>query len=158
MSYQISLFEPTLSPCNSTFAPMFDAPVTSRAKTVGDESVFSEISLSGRWQQCLQLLAPILRELSEGQDNRWLTLVSPPKQITAQWLRDAGLNRERILLLRPSGIQSSQELASEALRLGCSHTVISWLNPLPKAARSRLIKAAQAGVSQSLNVRQFSKG
>lgn len=157
MSYQISLFEPPLSSCNSTIAPLFEAPKASHAKAAVDETVFSEISLSGRSQQCLHLLAPILRELSEGQDNRWLTLVSPPKQITTQWLRDAGLNRERILLLRPSGIQSSQELACEALRLGCSHTVISWFNPLPKAARSRLIEAAQAGGTQALNIRQLSK-
>jgi len=159
MSYQISLFESPRRSCNSSIAPLFDVPRKSRAETEAavDESVFSEISLSGRSQQCLHLLAPILRELSEGQDNRWLTLVSPPKQITAQWLRDAGLNRERILLLRPRGIQSSQDLAYEALRLGCSHTVISWFNPLPKAARNRLIKAALAGVCQSLNVRQFFK-
>lgn len=157
MSYQISLFDTPLSSANSKVAPLFDTSLASPTKEAVDESVFSEISLSGRSQQCLHLLAPILRELSEGQDNRWLTLVSPPRQITAQWLRDAGLNRERILLLRPSGLQSSQELTCDALRLGCSHTVISWFNPLPKAARGRLIKAAQAGISQSLNIRQFSK-
>lgn len=150
---QISLFEPLLNLESAAVAPLYSAPAYPVAKQQ-DDSVFSEISLSGSAQQCLQLIAPILRELSDGQNDRWLTLVSPPKQITAQWLRAAGLNRERILVLRPSGIQSSQELACEALRLGCSHTVISWFNPLPAAARARLSKAARVGLAQSLNIRQ----
>ncbi|HAB92688.1 MAG TPA: CDP-glycerol--UDP-pyrophosphoryl-N-acetylglucosaminyl-N-acetylmannosamine glycerophosphotransferase, partial [Pseudomonas sp.] len=112
------------------------------------------ISLSGSAQQCLQLIAPILRDLSDNQKDRWLTLVSPPQQITAQWLRNAGLNRERILVLRPRGLQSSQELACEALRLGRSHTVISWFNPLPTAAQAQLVNAALVGAAQSLNIRQ----
>ncbi|SRR5690554_1302385 len=152
---QIPLFEPLFSVGSSAVAPLLEAPLPAQKDSaVQDDGVFSEISLSGRSQQCLQLIAPILRELSEDENDRWLTLISPPKQITAQWLRDAGLNRERILVLRPRGMQSSQELACDALRLGCSHTVICWFNPLPRAARTRLSKAARAGTSQILNIRQ----
>lgn len=152
---QISLFEPLFSVGSSAVAPLFEAPLQTRKDNAAhDNDVFSEITLSGQTQQCLQLIAPILRDLSEDQNDRWLTLVSPPEQITAQWLRDAGLNRERILVLRPSGMQSSQELACDALRLGCSHTVISWFNPLPRAAKNRLITAARAGTTQILNIRQ----
>lgn len=114
---------------------------------------FSEISLNGTESQCLHLLAPMLRALSDEQGERWLTFISPPAALTQQWLRDAGLNRERILILRPSGLQSSQELACEALRLGKSHTVISWLNPLVANAQRKLVRAAQAGQSQSLNIK-----
>jgi len=35
---------------------------------------FSEMSLHGSQEQCLQLLAPILRQLSDKDDARWLTL------------------------------------------------------------------------------------
>ena len=150
---QISLFEPLFSVASSAVAPLFETP-TRKDTTAHDNDVFSEITLSGQTQQCLQLIAPILRDLSEDQNDRWLTLVSPPKQITAQWLRDAGLNRERILVLRPSGMQSSQELACDALRLGCSQTVISWFSPLPRAAKNRLVTAARAGTTQILNIRQ----
>ncbi len=157
---QISLFESQFNVDGRTLTPLFNAP-KSRKKYVKKserlslyDGLFSEISLSGHVQQCLQLIAPVLRELSEDQNDRWLTLISPPEQITAQWLRDAGLNRERILVLHPSGIQSSQELACEALRLGCSHTVISWFNPLSRAARARLVSAAGDGATQILNIRQ----
>ena len=77
---QISLFEPLFSVASSAVAPLFEAPAhTRKAATAHDNDVFSEITLSGQTQQCLQLIAPILRDLSEDQNDRWLTLVSPPE-------------------------------------------------------------------------------
>jgi cell division inhibitor SulA len=118
-----------------------------------EPEVFSELSLRGAAGNCLNLLAPILRELSQDQDARWLTLIAPPASVTQAWLRDAGLNRERILLLQPRGAQSAQQLTCEALRLGRSHTVVSWLNPLSSQSRQQLISAARTGDAQSLNIR-----
>ncbi|NSX08653.1 CDP-glycerol--UDP-pyrophosphoryl-N-acetylglucosaminyl-N-acetylmannosamine glycerophosphotransferase [Pseudomonas lini] len=118
-----------------------------------EPEVFSELSLRGAAGNCLNLLAPILRELSQDQDARWLTLIAPPASLTQAWLRDAGLNRERILLLQPRGTQSAPQLTCEALRLGRSHTVVSWLNPLSTTSRQQLISAARIGDAQSLNIR-----
>ncbi|KAI2689505.1 MULTISPECIES: SOS-induced cell division inhibitor SulA [unclassified Pseudomonas] len=118
-----------------------------------EPEVFSELSLRGAAGNCLNLLAPILRELSQDQDARWLTLIAPPASLTQAWLRDAGLNRERILLLQPRGTQSAQQLTCEALRLGRSHTVVSWINPLNTPQRQQLISAARIGDAQSLNIR-----
>jgi cell division inhibitor SulA len=118
-----------------------------------EPEAFSELSLRGAAGNCLNLLAPILRELSQDQDARWLTLIAPPASVTQAWLRDAGLNRGRILLLQPRGSQSAQQLTCEALRLGRSHTVVSWLNPLTATARQQLISAARTGDAQSLNIR-----
>lgn len=114
---------------------------------------FSELSLRGAAGNCMNLLAPILRELSQDDDARWLTFIAPPSNVTQAWLRDAGLNRERILLLQPRGNQSALELTREALRLGRSHTVVSWINPLSTSSRQQLIGAARVGEAQSLNIR-----
>ncbi|MDB6144658.1 MAG: CDP-glycerol--UDP-pyrophosphoryl-N-acetylglucosaminyl-N-acetylmannosamine glycerophosphotransferase, partial [Pseudomonas sp.] len=38
-------------------------------------------------------------------------------------------------------------------RLGLSHTVVSWINPLSSVARQQLISAAKTGDAQSLNIR-----
>ncbi len=114
----------------------------------------SELILSGRAEHCLHLLAPMLKLLSEQQEERWLALVSPPEPLTMHWLRNAGLNPQRTLILHPKGLQSSQELACQVLELGCSHTVITWLSPLPVAARQRLSRAAEAGNAQSINISQ----
>jgi cell division inhibitor SulA len=153
---------PQTSP-QQTQLPLFEAfmaqPLAPILKDVvespwsAEPDVFSELSLRGAAGNCLNLLAPILRELSQDQDARWLTLIAPPASLTQAWLRDAGLNRERILLLQPRGAQSAQQLTCEALRLGRSHTVVSWLNPLSSQSRQQLISAARTGDAQSLNIR-----
>jgi cell division inhibitor SulA len=154
------LFQPTF---DRPQLPLFDAffaqpmaPLLSSPQPAHwhePSEAFSELALSGAANHCRHLLAPILRELSEQADARWLTLIAPPASLTQAWLRDAGLNRERILLLHPRGNQSPLDLACEALRLGRSHTVVSWLNPLSASARQRLAEAATQGAGQSLNIR-----
>ena len=145
---QLPLFEAFMT---QPLAPILKDVVESPWSAEPD--VFSELSLRGAAGNCLSLLAPILRELSQDQDARWLTLIAPPASLTQAWLRDAGLNRERILLLHPRGTQSAQQLTCEALRLGRSHTVVSWLNPLSSQSRQQLISAARTGDAQSLNIR-----
>lgn len=145
---QLSLFEAFMA---QPLAPILKESL--EAPWSAEPEAFSELSLRGAAGSCLSLLAPILRELSEEQDARWLTLIAPPASLTQAWLRDAGLNRERILLLQPRGAQSAQQLTCEALRLGRSHTVVSWLNPLNASAKQQLISAARTGDAQSLNIR-----
>lgn len=145
---QLPLFEAFMA---QPIAPLLKEVVETPWNTEPD--AFSELSLRGAAGNCLNLLAPILRELSQDQDARWLTLIAPPASLTQTWLRDAGLNRERILLLQPRGTQSALQLTCEALRLGRSHTVVSWLNPINTGARQQLISAARTGDAQSLNIR-----
>jgi cell division inhibitor SulA len=148
---------------NRSQLPLFDAFLGSTVpQLLADSSdlswqtneteAFSELSLRGAAGHCLTLLAPILRELSESHDERWLTLIAPPSILTQTWLREAGLNRERILLLNPRGEQRALELAQQALKLGRSHTVVSWLHPLERQARQMLEQAARQGKGQSLNI------
>lgn len=145
---QLPLFEAFMAqPLAPILSDVIESPWSA------EPEVFSELSLRGAAGNCLNLLAPILRELSQDQDARWLTLIAPPASLTQAWLRDAGLNREGILLLQPRGTQSAQQLTCEALRLGRSHTVVSWLNPLNATSRQQLISAARIGDAQSLNIR-----
>jgi cell division inhibitor SulA len=154
---QLPLFEAFMVPG----VPMLDAPllqVPALAEIVelpwsNEPEVFSELSLRGAAGNCLNLLAPVLRELSQDTNDRWLTLVAPPASVTQAWLRDAGLNRERIILMQPRGTQSPLELTREVLRLGRSHTVVSWINPISSSARQQLASAARSGDAQSLNIR-----
>nr|WP_298136874.1 SOS-induced cell division inhibitor SulA [uncultured Pseudomonas sp.] len=144
---QLPLFEGFLA---ATATPLLDDLIDS---SMADQpQAFSEISLRGAAGHCLILLAPILRELSDNNDARWLSLIAPPASLTQTWLRDAGLNRERILLLHPRSGQSALQLAQQALELGRSHTVVSWLHPLERPARLQLEAAARQGKAQSLNI------
>ena len=145
---QLTLFEAFMAqPMAPAIKDVLESPWSA------EPEVFSELSLRGAAGNCLNLLAPMLRELSEQQDARWLTLIAPPASLTQSWLREAGLNRERILLLQPNGNKTALQLTCEALRLGRSHTVVSWINPLNATARQQLIGAARTGHGQSLNIR-----
>jgi cell division inhibitor SulA len=145
---QLPLFEAFLA---QPVLPGLKAKEATRKNT--QPELFSELSLRGAPEHCQSLLAPILRELSEEDDNRWLTLIAPPGSLTQAWLREAGLNRERILLLHPGVNQSALQLACEALRLGRSHTVVSWLGSVNQSTRQQLQRAAATGNAQSLNIR-----
>jgi len=144
---QLPLFEGLMA---SAVTPLLNPVVES--PWLESPEAFSEISLRGAAGHCLNLLAPMLRELSQNNDARWLSLIAPPSSLTQAWLREAGLNRERILLLHPRGPQSALQLAQEALKLGRSHTVVSWLHPLQQHAREQLERAARQGKAQSLNI------
>ncbi len=146
---QLSLFQEAL----------FSQPVTAVSPAalpdewMDESEAFSEVALRGSAGNCQHLLAPILRALSEEQEARWLTLIAPPSGQMQDWLRRAGANRERILMLHPRGSQTALELACEALRLGRSHTVVSWLGTLGRSGRRSLVQAARQGQAKSLNIR-----
>ncbi|KJH81666.1 cell division protein [Pseudomonas sp. KSR10] len=144
---QLTLFEGLIAHRLTPFEDVATAP-----KDPADDCL-SEMTLSGSGDHCRLLLSPILRELSGAADIRWLTLIAPPASLSQSWLRETGLNRDRILLLQARETQGSLELACKALSSGCSHTVITWFPRLDKASRLKLRVAATQGNAQSLNIR-----
>ena len=143
---QLSLFEGLIAHRLTPFGEVARAPQPA-------DDCLSEMTLTGSGDHCRQLLAPMLRELSEAADTRWLTLIAPPVSLSQNWLRETGLNRDRILLLQARESQTALELACKALVSGCSHTVITWFPRLDKASRLKLRVAAAQGNAQSLNIR-----
>ena len=143
---QLSLFEGLIAHRATPFASI---PHTA-PQPAADH--LSEMSLSGSNGHCRLLLAPILRDLSEAADTRWLTLIAPPASLSHRWLREASLNRDRILLLPAQQNREALDLACKALMSGCSHTVITF-ERLDRASRLRLRAAAELGQTQSLNIR-----
>ncbi|WP_437881175.1 SOS-induced cell division inhibitor SulA [Pseudomonas sp. LRF_L74] len=144
---QLPLFEAFL---NLPSPPTFIEP--SSSGWLDEPETFSELTLSGSLERYRRLLAPLLRELSEEQDARWLTLVAPPSALTHGWLRNTGLNLDRLVVLQPRASQSAVDIACEALRLGRSHTVVSWIE-LSDRQRTQLSNAARTGDTQSLNIK-----
>ena len=143
---QLSLFEGFIAHRLTPFTEI----TRSAAPPVADH--LSEMTLSGSADHCRLLLAPILRDLSEAADTRWLTLIAPPASLSHRWLREASLNRDRILLLPAQETQGALDLACKALMSGCSHTVVTF-ERLDRSSRLRLRAAAELGQTQSLNVR-----
>ncbi len=116
-----------------------------------EQAGLSEISLNGSPRHCLQLLAPILRDLSQADRPGWLSLIDPPLPISHKWLRASGLDPQRILIIRPRRGMDTLKLCCDILELGHSHTVVSWLT---SPARNHLLdRAAHRGHCASLNIR-----
>ncbi|MBE7377001.1 SOS-induced cell division inhibitor SulA [Pseudomonas lopnurensis] len=153
MQYQTSTSRPQLSLFDGIIAHSLTPFGEMKPRSKPEQEYLSELSLSGSSEHCHLLLAPILRELGDAADSRWLTLIAPPAFLSQNWLRKCGLNRERIILLQPRNAEGALALACKALASGCSHTVISWLGQLDAATRYRLRTAAALGEAQSLNIR-----
>ena len=154
MQYHTSTSRPQLSLFDGVIAQSL-APfgnLKPRSKPEQNREHLSELSLSGSSEHCHLLLAPILRELGDAADSRWLTLIAPPAFLSQSWLRQCGLNRERIILLQPRDTQGALDLACKALASGCSHTVVSWFGQLDGTTRNKLRAAASLGKAQSLNI------
>jgi len=147
---QLSLFQEALF--SSSVAPTLAEPVTASSDTYSAQHI-SELQLNASASNYQLLLAPILRELSSNSGNRWITLIAPPGSLNQEWLRQARLNRERILVLQPRGTQSALELTCQALSLGRSHTVVCWLSEIGNTARQALEAATREGHTQLLNIR-----
>jgi len=125
---------------------------TVRGEAEDVEFGYSEICLNGAPRQCLKWLAPVLRDLSQAEAPGWLTLIDPPEQVSHAWLRQAGLDPWRILIVRPNRGMDLLSLCCDILRLGYSHTVVSWL-PGSKREVKSLEAAALSGNSRCLNIR-----
>lgn len=147
---QLSLFQEALF--GSSVVPTLAEPVTAGSDTFSSQHI-SELQLNASASNYQLLLAPILRELSSNSGNRWITLIAPPGNLNQEWLRQARLNRERILVLQPHGTQSALELTCQALRLGRSHSVVCWLNEISETGRRMLEAASSEGHTRLLNIR-----
>lgn len=152
---QAELFHNALMASRSRLEPL-TTPGNKEALTSNEDAGgFSEISLNGAPHHCLQWLAPVLRELSQARTPGWLTLVDPPEAVSHSWLRQAGLDPWRILIVRSKTGMDSFKLTCELLRLGYSHTVVSWHQTSQQQA-ALLENAARSGSCRSLNVRMES--
>lgn len=165
---QLTLFQNAWMASRARMAPLSTAPSAPTPRSRGAarrltrettpatahaiEQGYSEIALNGSPRQCLQWLAPVLRELSQAETIGWLTLVNPPVDINLPWLRSAGLDPERVRVIHSAKGKDTLALCCDVLRLGNSHTVVSWLAGDARES-DMLTRAARAGNCSSLNVR-----
>lgn len=138
------MFQAHTIPCHSQGLEPAEKPCT-----------VNELILSGNPWQSGQLLAPILNELANDSEQRWLTLILSEQNAdkTLSWLKSSGLSSHKIQILNTRNSDRSLELTHKALAAGTSHTVISWLNQLDSRWLSKLESAAKSGQCQGLAIR-----
>lgn len=99
------------------------------------------------------LLLPMLKFLSNQEENRWVTIISC-NGVSQQCLKQHGVNPKSIRLVQVATLADALWMTWEALANGTSHTVITELGTQPTQVMDELEKAAQEGDCRALLVRQ----
>lgn len=118
---------------------------------VQDLSQITEIIMRGEAWSNVQMLLPLLAQLSH--DQRWLAWVAPPKLLPKAQLMAAGFDLNKIILLKPDAQHNAMSLAQQALSSGTCHAVISWMGCLENEQLNRLAQAAELGNSRAFVIR-----
>ena len=72
------------------------------------------------------MLLPMLAALS--QRASWLVMLEPPKSLNKSLLREAGVDLNKVWILRRDHRHGIDKLAQRALMAGTCHTLICWQN------------------------------
>jgi cell division inhibitor SulA len=118
---------------------------------VQDLSQITEIIVRGEAWNNIQILLPLLAQLSH--DQRWLAWVAPPTLLPKAELKAAGFDLNKIILLKPDAQHDTMSLARQALKSGTCHAVISWFGALADDQLNQLAQAAELGNSRAFLIK-----
>ncbi len=128
--------------------PWSPAPQMSTSAMAGK---ITEIILQDEDEYNFQLLMPLLAQLSK--DDRWFAWIAPPRKMPKDWLIQAGIDINKIMVLQPDPDHNEMDLATRALETGTCHAVISWPGYLSADDFDQLQMAAIAGQSHAILIR-----
>ncbi|MBS98577.1 MAG: cell division inhibitor [Oceanospirillaceae bacterium] len=89
------------------------------------------------------LLLPMLAHLSRGQN--WVALVAPPGELDRATLQAAGVDLEKVWVLRPNREHDAVDLTARAMLSTTCETVICW----HRAGEDRALESLYTLASQS---------
>lgn len=111
-----------------------------------------EFVFPGAARQQLSLILPVLGDLTNSGDQRWLTCIGP-QLLAKKDCRRYRINWQRLLQVIPSQKCAMIDLAERALQAGKSHTVVCLVNELNAEQLARLERAASIGNCQGIVIR-----
>lgn len=119
-----------------TVAPLADTRATPHVSRV------TELVIPGGDQNAV--LLPMVRYLSDQNQQQWLTLISHHNQ-EPRWLKNQGLNPRTLRVIQANSPNDILWMTWEALTNGTSHTVVAELSAQPKDVMKELERAAAQG-------------
>jgi cell division inhibitor SulA len=147
------MMTPSTNPNSSKLYPFgsgnhFRQPLAAPHPVHNMAGKITQIIMADEHEYNFQLLMPLLAQLS--RDERWFAWIAPPLKLPKQWLLEAGIDINKIMMLQPSGSNDTLELARKALQTGTCHAVISWPGQLQQDQLQQLELAAQHGQSHAI--------
>ena len=142
----MSLHAQTSAYADHHFAPFI--PRRNHALGNGLAGKITQIIVTDQDEYNFQLLMPLLAQLS--RDDRWFAWIAPPLKLPKEWLLEAGIDINKIMMLQPKGQHDTLALARKALNSGTCHAVISWPGAVSDSELAELEQAAQSGSSHAI--------
>lgn len=127
----------------------YQAPA--QTSTANSQGKVTEIVMHDDDLNNMPMLMPLLAQLS--RDDRWFVWVAPPIVLPKALLTDAGIDLNKVILLKPDENHSVYDLSRQALKSGTSHAVITWPGYLSEQELEGLEEAARHGESHGIVIR-----
>ncbi|ACE85706.1 cell division inhibitor SulA [Cellvibrio japonicus] len=125
---------------------------TTGSSAQAGHSGVTELVLANDSIEQLALILPMIAFLSNSQQERWVTWISP-HPISRDLLETYGVNTRVLRFIHAQDGESARWIAWEALAAGTSHTVIASPGKLADKDLLQLEQAAYRGNSQGLLLR-----
>ncbi len=88
-------------------------------------------------------LLPVISRLCE--QDRWVTLISPPPNLDEKLFALYGIDMSRVLLIHPKGRDQDTTIMNETLKNGKSGIVIHWSGKVPNRFLAQWRKSVKQG-------------
>jgi len=85
----------------------------------------------------------LLDYIKSGSDQGWILFLAPPGKPSTTFFEQAGINKNRILMIDSSKVDDNLALLSTLLKSGNYSTVITWVNDLTEQIRLNISADAQ---------------
>jgi len=76
----------------------------------------------------------LLAHIQNGPAQGWILFLAPPGKPNAQFFQQAGIDKNRVLMIDSNKIKDNLELLSTLLKSNNYCTVVTWVNTLTKDA------------------------
>jgi len=126
--------------------------VTQRCPQAALAGRITEVVLQDSDISQIPMLLPLLAQISQAP--RWLIWVAPPAMLPRELLTEAGIDLNKVILLKPDEQNDCFQLACKALAAGTAHAVISWEGYMGQSQIQGLEQAAREGASHGIVIRR----
>ena len=77
----------------------------------------------------------LLEHIQNGPAQGWILFLAPPGKPNTQFFQQAGIDKNRVLMIDSNKVKDNLELLSTLLKSNNYCTVVTWVNTLTKDAR-----------------------
>lgn len=121
----------------------FNPTLIHQQQNIGNDS--NRIVSSTQWlnvQYQENNYQPLLTQMQQHEDNRWILFVAPPGKPSKQFLLQAGIDSARVLIIDSTKVNDKLSLLCTLLQSKNFATIVTWLPFLSPITEAQIKKEA----------------